>query len=313
MTDKTITDKSRTSKGFKLSPGNFALNALKGAVIAIGAVLPGISGGALCVIMGIYSRVMSLLAHPFKEIKLQWKFFVPIIVGFALGTILSSKLVGAFMERYETPALFLFIGLIVGTLPSLIKEAQLKGRTIASWISLVVACALMLSWMVPMVMSGGAKIQPNLFWWCICGVLWGLGIVVPGMSPSNIMLFLGIASPMYTAIGNFDLTVIIPMGLSLLLTILALSKGVGFLLEKFYSIFMHAVIGVVLASTIVILPPVKLLIDTEYSFKTGAIDWLIYILCFGAGIGAAFLLNLIQKPENETTPTEENKESLAEN
>ena len=76
---------------------------------------------------------------------------------------------------------------------------------------------------------------------------------------------------------------------------------------------MHAVIGVVLASTIVILPPVKLLIDTEYSFKTGAIDWLIYILCFGAGIGAAFLLNLIQKPENETTPTEENKESLAEN
>ena len=71
MTDKTITDKSRTPKGFKLSPGNFALNALKGAVIAIGAVLPGISGGALCVIMGIYSRVMSLLAHPFKEIKLQ--------------------------------------------------------------------------------------------------------------------------------------------------------------------------------------------------------------------------------------------------
>lgn len=274
---------------------NPVLGAVKGAIIATGAVLPGISGGALCVILGIYKRIMALLCHPIREIKKQWKFFVPVGIGFVVGTLLSSKVIGGFMEAAETAALFLFIGLILGTLPSLFKEAGQQGASSGSYVALFIAAAAMLAWMIPMSLTGSATVAPSFGWWCACGVLWGLGIVVPGMSPSNIFLFLGLAGPMYNAIGNLDMSVILPMGACLVITVLALSKGVDYCLRRRYSVFMHAVLGIVIASTSVILPPVKLLITPGYTFATGFTDILIYIACFAVGTLCAWGLSKIQQ------------------
>lgn len=275
------------------------LGILKGALISIGALLPGISGGALCVILGIYKRIMALLCHPFQEIKKQWKFFVFIGIGFVIGVLLGAKVIDKFLEANEAAALFLFIGLIVGSMPGLFKEARQQGVKKGSYAVLVIAMLAMLAWMIPMSMKGNTNVQPSLLWWIICGVLWGLGIVVPGMSPSNIIFFFGLQAPMYAAIGNLDMSVIIPMGLALLATVLALSKGIDYCLKKQYSYFMHAVIGIVIASTIVILPPVKVLIEPGYTFATGFGDILIYLVAFAVGAVAAWALSLIQKDSGE--------------
>ena len=298
---------------------NILVRMLKGALISIGAILPGISGGALCVIMGIYKPIMELLNElpaivvdmvkgiwhkiskkssskdHFAGFKKYFAFFWPIAIGVVVGALGISKILGAFMEKNETAALFLFIGLIFGTMPDLLKEARQEGVGKKSWIALVAATLIMLSWMIPMSMAGQAQVQPNFMWWCICGVLWGLGIIVPGMSPSNIFFFLGIATPMYAAIGALDMSVLIPMMLFLVLTIVLVSRAVGVCLEKWYSVFMHAVVGIVLASTIVILPPVKLLIQPGYSFGTGAMDILIYVVCFALGALSAWGLGKIDK------------------
>ncbi|MBE5814254.1 MAG: DUF368 domain-containing protein [Clostridiales bacterium] len=273
------------------------LGILKGALISIGALLPGISGGALCVILGIYKRIMALLCHPIQEIKKQWKFFIFIGIGFVIGVLLGAKVIDKFLEANEAAALFLFIGLIVGSMPGLFKEARQQGVKKGSYAALVIALVIMLAWMIPMSLMGNTNVQPSLLWWVICGVLWGLGIVVPGMSPSNIIFFFGLQAPMYAAIGNLDLSVILPMGLALLATVLGLSKGIDYCLKKQYSIFMHAVIGIVIASTIVILPPVKVLIEPGYTFATGLSDLMIYAACFLLGAVAAWALSRIQKEE----------------
>ncbi len=275
------------------------LGILKGALISIGALLPGISGGALCVILGIYKRIMALLCHPIQEIKKQWKFFIFIGIGFVLGVLLGSKVIGKFLEANEAAALFMFIGLIVGSMPGLFKEARQQGVKKGSYAALVIALVAMLAWMIPMSLKGNTNVQPSFLWWIICGVLWGLGIVVPGMSPSNIIFFFGLQAPMYAAIGNLDFSVILPMGLALLATVLALSKGIDYCLKKQYSIFMHAVIGIVIASTIVILPPVKTFIEPGYTYATGLSDWFIYGACFCAGVAAAWALSRIQKEPAE--------------
>jgi len=298
---------------------NILVRMLKGAIISIGALLPGISGGALCVIMGIYKPMMELLNElpsivvdmvtgiwnkiakkisskdHFAGFKKYFSFFWPIAVGVVVGALGISKLLGAFMEKNETAALFLFIGLIFGTMPGLLKEARQEGVSRKSWIVLIAATAVMLAWMIPMSMAGQAQVTPNFMWWCICGVLWGLGIIVPGMSPSNIFFFLGIATPMYAAIGALDMGVLIPMMLCLLLTIVLLSRFIGICLKKWYSVFMHAVVGIVIASTIVILPPVKLLIQPGYTFATGAMDIVIYVVCFALGTLSAWGLGKIDK------------------
>ena len=299
---------------------NVLVRMLKGAIISIGALLPGISGGALCVILGIYKPMMQLLndlpsivvdmakgilskifpkmkkpADPFAGFKKYFGFFWPIAIGVVVGALGISKILGAFLEKNETAALFLFIGLIFGTMPSLLREARQEGVGKKSWIALVAAVLIMLAWMIPMSMAGQAQVQPNFLWWCICGVLWGLGIIVPGMSPSNIFFFLGIATPMYAAIGDLNMGVLVPMLGCLALTIVVLSRAIGVCLKKWYSIFMHAVVGIVLASTIVILPPVKLLIQPGYAFATGMTDILIYVVCFLLGAASAWGLGKIDK------------------
>lgn len=298
---------------------NILVRMLKGAIISIGALLPGISGGALCVILGIYKPMMQFLndlpsivvntckgvlsklfpklkmEDPYAGLKKNFSFFWPIVIGVVIGALGISKLLGAFLEKNETAALFLFIGLIVGTLPSLLKEARQEGVNRNSWIAMGAALVLMLAWMIPMSMAGQANVQPSFLWWCVCGVLWGLGIIVPGMSPSNIFFFLGIATPMYAAIGDLDMGVLVPMLGCLALTVVLLSRAVDVCLKKGYSIFMHAVVGVVLASTIVILPPVKLLIEPGYTFATGAADLLIYALCLLLGAGSAWALGRIEQ------------------
>ncbi|MDD3336417.1 MAG: DUF368 domain-containing protein [Eubacteriales bacterium] len=270
--------------------------ALKGAIIAMGAMLPGISGGALCVILGIYKPMMLLLSNPLKQIKKQFWFFLPIGIGFLVGALLIAKVLGSFLEAAETAAIFLFIGLILGTIPHLLKEAQAQGVAKGSYAGMIIACLVMLAWMIPMSLAGQSQITPTLGWWCLCGVLWGLGIIVPGMSPSNIFFFLGLATPMYAAIGNLDMSVVLPMGLCLLVSVIALSNGVQYCLKRWYSIFMHGVIGVVLASTLMILPPVKALLTPGYSYATGLTDWLIYLGCLIVGGVCAWAIGNIDKP-----------------
>lgn len=275
---------------------NPILGAIKGAIIAIGAMLPGISGGALCVVLGIYKPMMELLSNPIKHLKKQFLFFLPIGIGFLVGALLIAKALGSLLAAAETAAIFLFIGLIAGTMPSLLGEARAQGVTKGSFAAMGVAFVLMLAWMIPMTMAGQTAIAPSLGWWCLCGVLWGLGIIVPGMSPSNIFFFLGLATPMYAAIGSLDLGVVLPMGLCLLVTVVSLSNGVQYCLKRWYSIFMHAVVGIVLASTVMILPPVKTLLEPGYAYATGLTDWLIYLGCFVLGALCAWGIGKIDKP-----------------
>ncbi len=296
----------------KKTKDNVIMRMIKGAVISIGALLPGISGGALCVIMGIYKPMMELLgelpavvkqAFGWLKAKLTKKpvpddggklagyvrFFWPVGVGMVVGMLVIAKLLGVLLDKFETEGLFLFVGLIVGTLPALLKEARQQGASRMSWVSMFGVMALMLAWMIPLTMGGGANIAPNFFWWCICGILWGMGIIIPGMSPSNIFLFLGLQAPMYEGIGSLDMSIILPMGVCLVLAIVLLSKGINFCLKNHYSVFMHGIVGVVLASTVVIIPPVKMLLDPTYTFATGAVNWVIYAACFAVGCVIAAL------------------------
>ena len=101
----------------------FFIRILQGALIGLGAVLPGISGGVLCVIFGIYKPIMEFLSSPFKRFRTHVPKLIPVIIGGAVGFLGIAKLLAFFLEKYPNPSVCLFIGLIVGMLPSLFSEA----------------------------------------------------------------------------------------------------------------------------------------------------------------------------------------------
>ncbi|MDL2317558.1 DUF368 domain-containing protein [Eubacteriales bacterium OttesenSCG-928-A19] len=265
---------------------NWLLRVIKGALIGVGAILPGISGGVLSVVLGIYRPLMRFLAHPVKTFKRHASFLIPILIGFAIGVILLSRLVDWLFRTSPTPAVWLFVGLVVGTLPPLWKEAGLEGRPRGAIVSLIVAGLLMGLWMWIMARISGTHVTPNTFWWILCGALWGIGLIVPGLSPSSFFIFFGLYQPMTAAIGHFDLTVILPMGLGLAATIALLARGMNKLLKHAYSYVMHAILGIVIASTIAILPLGEPATGGQIA---------LFALCFAVGCGIALAMDLLSR------------------
>lgn len=92
----------------------FFIRIVQGALIGLGAVLPGISGGVLCVIFGIYKPVMELLSHPFRNFKTHVPKLIPVIIGMGVGFLGIANLLAFFLEKYPNPSVCLFVGLIAG-------------------------------------------------------------------------------------------------------------------------------------------------------------------------------------------------------
>ena len=124
------------------------LRFVQGMLIGVGAVLPGISGGVLCVVFGIYKPVMELLGDPLHKFRTHVPKLLPVIAGAAVGFLGVAKILAFFLESYPCPSVCLFIGLIVGMLPSLFREAGEQGRPKGCAAALGIAFALILGLLI---------------------------------------------------------------------------------------------------------------------------------------------------------------------
>ena len=147
---------------------SFFLRICQGALIGLGAVLPGISGGVLSVIFGVYKPVMELLANPVRNFKTHVPKLFPIILGGIIGFLGIANLLSYVLEKYPDPSVCLFVGLIGGMLPSLFREAGQKGRSKGSYISLVTAMLLVFALLIGL-QSASVTTSPSFGWFVFCG------------------------------------------------------------------------------------------------------------------------------------------------
>ncbi len=268
------------------------LRVLQGMLIGVGAVLPGISGGVLCVVFGIYKPVMELLSSPLKKFKTHVPKLLPVILGAALGFLGVAKVLAFFLEKYPDQSVCLFVGLIGGMLPSLLREAGEQGRTKGSWISTGVAFVLVLSLLLSLnVLS--VTILPSFGWYLFCGFCMALSIIAPGMSFSTLLMPLGLYTPLVDGIGNLDFQVLLPAGIGAVVTILCLAKAIDALFTHFYNLAFHAIVGIVVAATLVIIP--------FGSFTAGIGVAVANVVCIVVGVVAALALDKF----NQSVPKED--------
>ena len=261
---------------------NIVLRVLQGALIGLGAVLPGISGGVLCVIFGVYTIIMEFLADPFRKLKSHFPKLLPVGIGGVIGFIGIAKLLGFFLERYENPSVCLFIGLIAGMLPSLYREAGEQGRNKKSYLSLGIAMVLVFTLLIGLKVLQ-VEITPNFGWYMFCGACLALSVIAPGMSFSTTLMPLGLYEPFVAGIGDFDFGVLLPGGIGGLATVILFAKAVDMLFKKHYSVAFHAIVGIVIAATVMIIPVQSFMVSFG-SFATNAI-------CIIVGVVAAVLLD----------------------
>ena len=265
-----------------VSVTGFLLRVLQGALIGLGAVLPGISGVVLCVVFGIYKPVMELLSNPFKNFKTHVPRLIPVIIGGAIGFMGIANLLAFFLEKYPEPSVCLFVGLIGGMLPSLFREAGEQGRTRGSWISMVIAMAVIFA-LLGGLNASSVQILPNFAWYLFCGFCLALSVIAPGMSFSTLLMPLGLYTPFVDGIGHLDFSVLIPGGIGAVVTVICLAKAVNALFDHFYSLAFHAIVGIVIAATVMIIP--------FGSFAASAAQCIVNLVCIVVGVAAALLLD----------------------
>ena len=230
------------------------LRFIKGMLIGTGAILPGVSGGALAAVFGLYEKIIYFLANLTKEFKKNFLYFLPVALGGVFGIFLLSFALSYFFENAETELLWFFVGCIAGILPALLRQAAKNGRKPVHLVIMGITAVVMLFVLYNLQNAAGGNMPLNFYTWIMAGAIFGLGLIVPGLSPSNILVYLNMYKPMTDGIKNLDFSVIIPLGIGAVAIILLLSKLMQYIFEKAYAGMFHIIIGVVLASTIIIIP-----------------------------------------------------------
>jgi putative membrane protein len=260
---------------------NFPLRIIQGAIVGGGAILPGVSGGVLCVAFGIYKPLMELLSHPVKSYKKHYRLILPFLIGWILGFCGLARLTELLFSVSSTAAVSIFAGLVAGTLPHLYTEAGDGNVRKTSYVAMTVSAFLMYALLSLLKNGAAAEITPNIGWYILCGIIWGLSLVVPGLSSSSILIFLGLYEPIASGIADLQPDVILPLIGGIVITVVLSAKLVDSLFQKHYQATYFTVLGIVFASTLLIVPN---------TFETPA-EALICILMFFAGFTGAYALN----------------------
>ncbi len=285
-------------EGFK----SVILRYLKGILIGIGAILPGLSGGVLSVIFKVYTPIMRFLGRPLHRLGANILYFLPLGLGGLTGVFIFAFLVSAALGSYEAFFTCLFIGLVIGTFPSLWKEAGSQGRSKGDVFTMVIA-ALALFFLMLLGEQTFVTVHPNTLIWFLVGAIVGLGFIVPGLSPSNFLMYFGLYKPMSDAIKDLDWPAVIPLGLGGLICILGLAKPFNYFLDRHYSVVYHIILGLVVGSSVAIFPTVVApgLSASSLAAMPIALGPAL-LICAGAvalGVVLSLLFNKLDKPEKD--------------
>ncbi len=283
----------------------FIIDILRGVVIGIANVIPGVSGGTLAVSMGIYDKIITSVNNLFKKFKQSIKTLLPYGIGIVLGIIGLSFVISTLFDKYPLPTVMLFIGLILGGVPVILKRvfaSAAKKPNFPLCVLFFVLCAAIIV-VLPIIAGnegeadalapGFLTVVKLLF----AGIIASATMVVPGVSGSMILLALGYYHPVIDAIKNLvqaavhfnfsdmlvPIAILLPFGIGVVLGIWLIAKLIAFLLAKFEAYTYSAILGLVVASPYAIFAATK--------FTTPSVPAVIFaVVALAAGFLAAFFL-----------------------
>ena len=258
---------------------------LCGVLIGAGAILPGVSGGVLAVVFGIYRPLMEMLTRPRTAIPQYWRFLPALGLGWAVGFLGVAKGIAVCLDWSAAVTTWLFIGLIIGTVPSLFREAGKEGRRTSAWVSLFACAAAVFAGLFYVGRVLSVTVEPSFWWYNFFGALWGMSVVIPGLTSSSVMMALGLYQPMLEGLARLDLLVLSACLPGMVITMLLLARLVSWFFRRHYAVAYHGILGIVLASTLVIIPTVY----------TGWWEVVLSALCCAGGFWLASFLDKLDR------------------
>lgn len=273
-------------------------NILKGIVVGLANVIPGVSGGTMMVSMGIYDKLIHCITHLFSEFKKSFKFLLPIFIGIGIAVVVVPFGIEYLFQKFPLQTNLAFIGLILGGLPAV--WGKVKGSTIKA--GHIIAGLLFFALVAGLAAMGETEGKAADLSLNVISIikLFGVGIVasatmvIPGVSGSMMLLLIGYYHPILETITNFisavfafdmdgilqGIGILAPFGVGVVLGIFAIAKIIEIIFEKFPLYAYWAIIGLIISS------PVAILLVSEMGAIT-IVSVITSIITFGIGFFAA--------------------------
>ena len=285
------------------------LDILRGAVIGVSNIIPGVSGGTMAVSMGIYDRIIYAANNIFKQFRKSIRELLPILIGVLIGLFAFAALIGTLLGTKSDeipltrlPTNFAFIGLILGGLPAIYKRVNMRSAKIPGLILFLVFLALVV--VLPLLNPPEARTVDHSFGTILLmiplGAIASSTMVIPGVSGSMIMMLLGYYNSIINAMNDLrggdwsSLAILLPYAIGLLVGIVVIAKLMNYLLKKHAALTFCAIFGLVIGS------PVTLLMQNRECFPlANAGNWIASIVCLLIGFAVAWFMSTIDKKQSE--------------
>ena len=220
---------------------------LKGIIVGLGGVAPGLSGSVLLIIFGLYQKTLEALGTILKNFKKNIRFLFPLICGMFLGVLLFSKLIDFLLANHEMPTRFCFLGLIIGTVPMVWKEVKKEGLKYRHWALIVLAIALG-TWMFTVNAGSFPQVtDPNLLQCILLGIAVAGTAIIPGVDPAVFLTSLGFYEMYVGALADFNTSILGPMVIGLALGAVGISFVMSLLFKRFYTASYCVIFGIFLS------------------------------------------------------------------
>ena len=276
---------------------------IKGFIMGIANIIPGVSGGTLALILGIYEEFIGAISHLFSNLKKNICFLIPIAIGMVLAILSLSHVIDYSYKHFPIPTCLFFVGLVLGGIPMLLNKVKGKKETkkISSYIIFLLTFALVIVMACSDLIFGeGLKVSFNnmnlisyilLF---LVGVVAAATMVIPGVSGSLVLMLLGYYYPVIAVIKEFtkfknlgeNIIILGIFGIGILVGIVLISKLIEFLFKKYEVKTYFGVLGFILSSVIAI--PLSTLLEGSLVFSIPQI--LIGLIFATLGIGISYKL-----------------------
>ncbi len=225
---------------------------LKGFIIGSSMSVPGVSGGTMAILLGIYDKLIGAISNFLKDIKGNIIFLMKFCIGAGLGIGSLAFAIKWLLDEFPFPVSFFFLGAVIGGIPALYKKTKESPLKVSSGIYFLIGLVLVISiGFIPVgnfdISSGSG--MAHYFMLLVTGIIIALALVLPGISTSHMLLVLGMYDAMLLAITEFNIVYIGILGISTLIGIFLITKPIEWTMNKFPHQTYCMIIGFVLGST----------------------------------------------------------------
>ena len=220
---------------------------LKGIIVGIGGVAPGLSGSVLLIIFGLYQKTLEALGTLLTNFRKNVRFLLPLAAGMVLGVLMFSKVIDYLLRCHEMPTRFCFLGLILGTLPMVWKEGQKQGFSWKYLLVILLSASLGIWFFAGNPGAFPQVTNPTLLQSVLLGVAVAATAIIPGVDPAVFLSTLGFYEMYVGALANLELQILIPMAGGLAIGAVAISYGMNLLFKHFYTATHSVIFGIFLS------------------------------------------------------------------